>query len=857
MQFVISLGAMFDLVSKCRSAVRAIQKYNQLKFVLQVVTPVNLLLSTWIHWRVPFPKEAGYYFATSDSSTVQGYAEALGIEQVLQTLLYTSFSVILFFLFRMALSNLLSFFAVVMFMTNAQVILVYLSAPFWDFSTAIIPLAAITGTISLLLPQHKNLSLTRKIRRKFVLTIACLSLVIVSLYLRIINLYAQQRISIFASAIVLLITTLFWLNSEKDKTNFDYETSLRARGNDRLFFIPILFTLFLLQPILGRGGKSYATMILVVCMFVFVLSENRLRTSYKFAVPTIFLLLVYFRSREDYFQFYGFKGWTNAHQLIVGRDEGLLTYGVTHTDWMNWQVMEANTRHGLRSFLQNVSINAPSVVENIKIGFDYLVHGFWKFHEPPLGFENSALFQGRGYVVLSIGVVAPILFFVAIIIFIQRASKIAIVSAFIGLMLILTVGLTLTMMHQWWALQIVGLYGSLYAISWLRKTIVSTVFSQDFSIRSRNKVIHCKQTICRIISKKSVVQFLFLLFIFVMCPKIVFSVLNYAAEKLKTNRLEALVTEYSRQDWAPISINNGDTENIALQRDSNLIKVEVSTECSLTGVRIAYSNSDAEDTLGLEKGEFYRTKFHIANTTSKIVYIPFFPRNISKPAISVFGAKVNCSLRVYQASLKEQILTLAALLVPDKETRKLKFLAEGSGISNSSGEVLLHPLSFEGYVKNRGYQAVGDELSHQWLNDQIADRILGRSKQGYQAVDIWRQKIELETDTARVLFRGSTKRGILVIGWAIFDPAARSVVPVQFNYAVHGSTFDSTTRSLFECFELPPSEKMKNGSKVEFFVGSVFDLYSPRWTNYEINSIIFDQGSCDSNMQSKNFLPTL
>ena len=200
-------------------------------------------------------------------------------------------------------------------------------------------------------------------------------------------------------------------------------------------------------------------------------------------------------------------------------------------------------------------------------------------------------------------------------------------------------------MHQWWMLQIFGLYGALFAMSWLSKTIASIVFSQNSSIRSRSKGIHSKQLIFFAnskISKKIVVKFLSLLFIFAVSPKIVFNVLNYVSEKLENNRLEVLATEYGRQDWAPISVNNGATKNIALQRESNLIKVEVSNKCTLSGVRVHYLNSDASDDLGLNTGEFYRTKFHIANTNSQIVYIPFFPRNIIEPAISVVGLKSDC-----------------------------------------------------------------------------------------------------------------------------------------------------------------------------------------------------------------------
>ena len=80
---------------------------------------------------------------------------------------------------------------------------------------------------------------------------------------------------------------------------------------------------------------------------------------------------------------------------------------------------------------------------------------------------------------------------------------------------------------------------------------------------------------------------------------------------------------------------------------------------------------------------------------------------------------------------------------------------------------------------------------------------------------------------------------------------------MEFDYAIRGSIFDRSTRVLDECFELEGFDTDTDESKVELFIGSVFDLYSPRWTSFKINSITLDQGSCDTKPQPNNFLPTL
>ena len=844
---------MVNLLKIFWSGLKVVHSYGRFKFSLFIVWPVSLLLCTWIHWRVPFPNEVGYYSATSDVSTIQGYAEALGIEQVLQTFLYTSFSVILFLLFRMALSNLLSFFAVVLFMTNAQVVLVYLSAPFWDFSTAIIPLAAITGTIALLSSQHQNICFSRKLRRQTSTSIICLNIVIAVLYFRVYNLIAGRSTAIFVSVIVVLMVSLLWLKSEENNVKSSNGTILNARGIDRLFFIPVLFTLLLLQPILGRGGKSYATMVLVLCLLFFLFSEHGLRLRYKIAILILFLAMVQLRASGDYFQFYFFTGY-GAPQLVSGVGGSLHTLGIPFTDETIWQVSEINSGKSL--FIENVAINARTVVNNIEIGWRYLLNGFWVFSEPPLGFENSVLYLVRRHLVASMRFVAPLLSITALIIFFQRSRRISILIVFTVILFLFSIGSTRPQMHQWWVLQIFGLYGTLYALSRLIKIITSIVFAKNSPILARNEVNLYKRLCFNMkakISKNTLFQLLALLLISAVGPGAVFGILNNASESLETNRLKELATRYASQDWQLITLNK-DSKKFDFDRTSTLIKIEVNGNCNLAGLKVHYLNSNAS---GLETGDFYRTKFHIANTNSKIVYIPFFPISIARPAISIGGLISSCSPRVYQSNLKEQSLPLVALLVPNEENGSSQVLTDEYKNNLAGAELLSSPFSFEGYVNNGGYQAVGDELEHEWLKNQTGDRILGRSKQGYQEIDIWRQEIDATADRLRVRVRGEISGGVLVIGWSESKLLLPNTLPMEFDYAIRGSIFDRSTRVLDECFELEGFDTDTDESKVELFIGSVFDLYSPRWTSFKINSITLDQGSCDTKPQPNNFLPTL
>ena len=846
---------MLNIVSNFRSVMKIVQNYSRFKFAFLIVSPVSLLLCTWIHWRIPYPKEVGYYAVTGDSSTVQGYAEALGIEQVLQTFLYISFSVILFLLFRMALSNLLSFFAVVMFMTNAQVVLVYLSAPFWDFSTAIIPLAAITGTIALLSSQHQNICFSHKMRRQMSTSIICLNIVIAVLYFRVYILIAGRSIAIFVSVIVVLMVSLLWLKSEEKDVKSSSGTIFSARGNDRLFFIPVLFTLFLLQPILGRGGNSYGLMILVVCSLFFLMTEELLRKGYKFIVVILLLLIVQLISGNDFAKMYSFIGWSGAEPLLSGRNGSDHALGVPRSDFLMWNLTEINAP-SYSLYLQNVAINATTVISNLKIGWSYLSSGSWTFTEPPPGLNNSAVYMGRHLLIAPINFVASTFFVIAAIFLFQKSRKIAVFIALIVFSLLFSVTFSFPQMHQWWALQIFGIYGTLYVLSRVGSKLISIIAENPRINQRRGRTNRCSQLIFGLrskISKKRLIQFSLSLLISAVGPGAVFGILNRASESLEINRLKELATRYASQDWQLITLNKG-SKKFDFDRTSNFIKIEVSGNCNLAGVKVHYLNSDAP---GLETGDFYRTKFHITNTNSKIVYIPFFPIAIARPAISISGLNSSCWTRVYQSNLKEQSLPLVALLVPNEENSKSKVFTDEKKTNLVGRELLSSPFSFEGYVNNAGYQAVGDELEHEWLNDQIGDRILGRSKQGYQEIDLWKKKIDVKADKLRVRVRGVISRGVLIIGWSESKLSSTTVIPTAFDYSIDGSIFDTSTRELYKCFELLAVNNIGEDSKIELFIGSVFDLYSPRWTSFQINSITLDQGSCETKPQPNNFLPTL
>ena len=94
----------------------------------------SLLLSLWFKLTVESPQTKGAYFATGES-TILGYAAYVGLLGVVQTVFFIIFAATLFLFLKKSLGIFLSWLSVLLAMTSAKVILVYLSAPLWAFST--------------------------------------------------------------------------------------------------------------------------------------------------------------------------------------------------------------------------------------------------------------------------------------------------------------------------------------------------------------------------------------------------------------------------------------------------------------------------------------------------------------------------------------------------------------------------------------------------------------------------------------------------------------------------------------------------------------------------------------------------
>jgi len=324
---------------------------------------------------------------------------------------------------------------------------------------------------------------------------------------------------------------------------------------------------------------------------------------------------------------------------------------------------------------------------------------------------------------------------------------------------------------------------------------------------------------------------------------------------LQKVQISKLVKAYESQNWTSVT-NNEMRPFYIIDSATNLLKISTNKNCDLSGLRVRYPNLDLDGKLHTE---YYNTKFYVASTKASVAFLPYFASSMPLSKISVSGIDKACQLRINQAHLKVGSSLLVGLL----STRQPTIFAT-SIINNEvqdskldASEILNSPIKFNGYLPTGGYQAVYREPEPIWKNNQISDRILGRTMQGYQSIDIWRQSLKIESGMTRVRLKGELSRGVVMFGWASDAKNFGEVSEPEFDYQIFGSIFDVSERRIDMCIKISEQRELREQLKINLFVSSLIDLYSPSWTNFKVDSIIVDRGKCKDSINDQGFLPTL
>ncbi|MEI8024661.1 MAG: hypothetical protein WCH63_10795, partial [Actinomycetota bacterium] len=438
----------------------------------------SLLLSLWFKLTVESPQTKGAYFATGES-TILGYAAYVGLLGVVQTVFFIIFAATLFLFLKKSLGIFLSWISVLIAMTSAQVILVYLSAPLWDFSTGCLTLATVAGTVGLLSRCKDQISIVRPYQRATACAIILTNLLVIAVSYRTVFSFSKRFGTTLVGIILIVYGLLIIIQKRNSFSNY-YARITNVLLSDKLIFIPVITTITLLSPMLGRGKASASSFVVLLC-FVSLLIYTKDINLYSKVILTIGYLAVVrmLNPGAASYGWYTFQGWQSAPHALTGVAGSPISYGLPYVDGPVWLANESNSINPVGMFLNGILLNSPIHLEYMRIGWTFLSEGIWRFSEAPIGFESNIFFRIRHIVLSPVRFVSSPLLLLSLFILWRRNRKITLFVISLLFLLMLLFGISRPGMHQWWFLPLFGVWGVIYAIREIVGTLKNIYAARD------------------------------------------------------------------------------------------------------------------------------------------------------------------------------------------------------------------------------------------------------------------------------------------------------------------------------------------------------------------------------------------
>ena len=824
-----------------------------------VVIFLASIFSLWLSQRALKPEFNGFYIKTGDYSTIEGYSTALNVELFSQSVIFVLFTILVYFLLRWFSSRLLSFLFTALFVSNAQVVLVFISAPFWDFSTALIPILSLTITGVVLQTRSSRLKFCENCHVALAVGLSLFSFLITCLYFRVVNLLEIRFVGLYTFLFILiLISAILWRNG-----SIYYSTSINSEHQQiyfQLYFVPIFFILFSLEPILGRA-RSFAGVVLIISLIYFLIRETRIKKILKILIVAVYLLLMSQRnngslSTRGFAEFYLFAGWMDAPKLLAGHYDSSKSFGAYFSDSTILEVTSANTVGGTSQLFSNLLIQLSTIIWYARIGFSFLFRSFWDFGEPPAGFEDSRFFIFRTQIVSMGSYVASFLSFAGFILFFRKFRELfsLMVTTAIGVVILISV--SRTQMHQWWSIQLFGLCGVVFALNQLTNACVKFWYS-ELSRSVSPRVINLSRQFLLFFRMKNrmIIQFLLVFLLTFLVPTATFDSLSKFAERIERKQILNLTNIYSNQDWRLISTET--FTRFRIKPTFDILKIEVNDGCNLSGLRVVVRSLISSSDLNPSSATKNVGVFNIGRTSLTVAYIPLFANSKREVLVSAEYSYLTCQLHVYQAKLNDSDLPLIGLIASRSQNGTPIRILEKTPSPKYQQYSLLSNFKFEGYSNEMQFNLDEGDLASRWNTTEIAKRIIGQSDEGYTSVDLYSHELNEIGNNLRIRVTGNLTRGVVAIGWAQLSTEASQNSISDFDYQVLGSAFDATRREINSCFEIGDVSRIGSDHRYVFYISSIIDFYSPRWTSINVSSIIVDNGQCGESRNEKGFLPKL
>lgn len=788
-------------------------------------------------------------------------------------------------LLRIGTSTTLAVLGTIIFITSAQVSLVFMSSPLWDMAS-LVPLfaSALAALLIVLIPTWSVLK-DAQIFYRTSSRIFAAAMVVIAVLLSHQNYRSvkwmltgapigSNGMQIFLTQSIafglLVLSIVVLVNRHRVSRTLAFRQEISAL----VILTAVMAAIFMTVPWISGARSYYGPLSLLLLILASAPLFSPIKGQWKLrAVMAAFLLLVLEVSTNvvsglfwgsSKFAFYLSTGWQSSSQLVAGLEDSSVLMGVPFTDTGLFLFVE---QQGLSS-LAFLSILGPMfILVNLNylfIGIHYLLGGTWLYPEPPVG-AVGILWDARMFVVDSAGILSTIFGVLAVFLLLRFHRRAGLFLLIFIVIIMILFAFSRPQMHQWWYLPIFGVWAMIYCVhivfAWVKGTLSFFTFSVNlgnskFAIETGNFAIFFRTFLAVSIISISIL--------------LMATVSDFAAQKFITvvskmqNQAQSeSLSGYSGLAWKTVDQSKllSDDEPqfppkmlVEIPQDASLIRVNVVGSCSLSRSNFTLQHADAFGTI-------YATRYFVGRSPSKVAYLPVIqPSQSDEERISSLllqGGSPVCQPSVATAPVlvgEEPIvgwLPTSCRFNQADESVCPPQLEEGGATQQ-----LFSPFNFEGYLmpevpmptRNASGLEVPSDASGQETSS-ISAKVLGRGVHGYMVRDIWVSEWRSTTEQDSLRVSGKVHRGTSIIGVEFYPPNGISQPIPLVEYAVEGSIFNRGGSLIKECFVIPA------GSRYRVFIGGVTDVYSPSWNKIDIEEIGIGN-PCGELSNSEQWLPT-
>ena len=387
------------------------------------------------------------------------------IYTILQVLLYSVTGCLVYLLFKLTINRYAAIIALIIYLSDSQTILIATSSPFWDFITETFVLLQLLTTIGFL----KNFQMSKIWVSR--MSIYFVTLILVYAELLLFDRYrnglntrfgyteTHNNYLVLAAIVTTVIFSSRMAHSFLQKVKY-YSRNSRflnqfSFGDIQFFILTGLNTTF--SAVLGRFSTSALPLLLLLASSAIFLRKNRTRQNlFLYLSITCFTTILLFQSNflgsnSIPKTFFFISGLLSAPNLLAGHTSSFTAFPIGFSD------------SGITNFLQlypsqlsvvqeNAHIFAGEIFDHFKESLEYITVGWIDTDRFISGLNLHSLLN----ILLHAHFGISLFFFCGVVIFCFARNLTGLLL--VGILLICMITFSRLETHQWWYLQLFGLW---------------------------------------------------------------------------------------------------------------------------------------------------------------------------------------------------------------------------------------------------------------------------------------------------------------------------------------------------------------------------------------------------------------